>query len=153
MTERAAVVAHCIAMIARGAELSAAGNNATARASMLAMTTRCRTARRPAATVAVLPATNSIPAAAKTRPIRVGDAPAACNSSGTSRADTPVVRPAVRIAAAAVRVPRSPAAARKPAAARAVGRDGRAGARNRLRAAVTSAKTPAAARKGTVSPR
>ena len=59
------------------------------------------TARRPAAAVSALPTANKIPAAAKARPIRPGEAPAACSRAGTSRAQTPVLSPAVTTAAPA----------------------------------------------------
>src|SRR5260221_582411 len=73
---------------------------------------------RPTKAVSALPIANSIPAMAKSRPIRPVDAPAARNWTGTSRADTPVVTPAVRMAAAAQMVLRSEVAARRLAVAR-----------------------------------
>jgi len=59
------------------------------------------TARRPAAAVSALPTANKIPATAKARPICPGEAPAACSRAGTSRAQTPVLSPAVTTAAPA----------------------------------------------------
>ena len=79
------------------------------------------TARRPAAVVSALPAANKIPAAAKTRPICPEEAPVRCSWAGTSRAQAPVLRPAVTTAAAAPMTSRSRPAARSPAGA--AGRD------------------------------
>ena len=59
------------------------------------------TALRPAAAVSALPTANKIPATAKARPIWPGEIPAACSRAGTSRAQTPVLSPAVTTAAAA----------------------------------------------------
>ena len=107
------MVAHCIVTMANGAEATMAGERARARASMPAMATDMRTARRPAAVVSMLVTTNSTPPNANTRPIWPGDAPATCNTAGTRRAETPVVAPAVTMAAAATIVRRSAMAARR----------------------------------------
>jgi len=72
------------------------------------------TARRPTAAVSALPTANKIPAAAKARPICPGEAPAACSLTGTSRAQTPVLSPAVTTAAAAPMRSRFTLAARLP---------------------------------------
>ena len=56
-----------------------------------------------AAAVSALPTANKIPAAAKARPICPGEAPAACSRAGTSRAQTPVLSPAVTTAAPRLR--------------------------------------------------
>ena len=72
------------------------------------------TARRPAAAVSALPTANKIPAAAKARPICPGEAPAACSRAGTSRAQTPVLSPAVTTAAPAPMRSRFAAAGRSP---------------------------------------
>src|SRR5262245_65094177 len=85
--------------IASGAELKAAGDTARARASMPANATGIRTARPPATAVSVLPATKSIPATEKARPISPDEAPSACSCTGTRKAETPVVTPATTIAA------------------------------------------------------
>ena len=146
-------MAHSIPAMTKGAEVSAAGQVARDRASMPARSTGSRTARRPAAAVSVLPATNSTPDTANTRPILPGDAPAACSCSGTRRADTPVVAPAVTMAAAAAIVLRSAAAARRLMPIRARGGDWAAGTRSSARALVSTAKHPAATRNGLARPK
>src|SRR5262249_60234877 len=59
------------------------------------------TARPPATGASVLPATKSIPATEKARPISPDEAPSACSCTGTRKAETPVVTPATTIAATA----------------------------------------------------
>src|SRR5215831_18631708 len=138
---------------AHGAGVRAAGDTAMARANMPVKATCTRTARPPAAAVSVLPATKSAPATEKASPIVPGEAPAACSRAGTSRAETPVVTPAVTIAAAAQIGRLSPAAARRLALTGAAGAGAGAGTPSSPRAAVIRAKTRAAARNGTVRPK
>src|SRR5262245_14552656 len=118
---------------------------------MPANATGVRTARPPAAAVSVLAATKSTPATEKASPICPGEAPVACSRWGTSRAETPVVTPAVTIAAAAQIVRLSPTAARRLAVTGVAGAG--AGTLSSPRAAVIRAKTTAAARNGTVRPK
>src|SRR6516162_10369617 len=98
---------------AHGVRVRATGDMARARVTIPAKATGVRTARPPTAAVSVLPATKSAPATEKASPISPGEAPVACSRSGTSRAETPVVAPAVTIAAAAQIVRLSPMAARR----------------------------------------
>ncbi len=100
-TDRAAVVTHSIATRSSGVEPTTARESAAATTSMPPQVTVRFTARRPRAAVSALPTANKIPAAAKARPICPDEAPAACRRAGTSRAQTPVLSPAVTTAAAA----------------------------------------------------
>src|SRR5207344_2960769 len=115
--------------------------------------TGMRTARRPAAVVSVLATTNSTPPAAKTRPIWPGDAPATCSSAGTRRAETPVVRPAVMMAAAATIVRRLAVAARRLEPIRTGGAGAMARIRSSPRASVSAAKAAATTRNGLTRPK
>jgi hypothetical protein len=147
------VVAHSIAMMANGAEAKTAGVKARARASMPARITGMRMARFPADAVTVLPATKSTPDTAKATPIWAADAPAACSCSGTRRTETPVVPPAITMAAAAAIVLRSDTAARRLRPIGAGGGDWVAGTRSSARAPVSTAKHAAATRNGLARPK
>ena len=101
----------------------------------------------------MLPSANSIPAMAKSRPIRPGDAPAACNSAGASSAGTAVVTPAMTIAAAVQIMARSEMTARRLAPTRADGVPEPAGIRSAASPVVITAKTAAVASAGIASPK
>src|SRR6516165_758665 len=138
---------------AHGVRVRATGDMARARATIPAKATGVRTARPPAAAVSVLPATKSAPATENASPISPGEAPVACNRSGTSRAETPVVTPAVTIAAAAQIMRLSPAAARRVARTGGAGAAAGEGSLSTPRAVVIRAKTMVATRNGTVRPK
>src|SRR5262249_4121716 len=151
-TARAAVVAQSMLTIASGAELKAAGDTARARASMPANATGIRTARPPATAGSVLPATKSIPATEKARPISPAEAPSARSCTGTRKAETAVVTPATTIAATAEIVVLSVTVARRLAPTGGAGGAG-AGILSSPRAAVIAARVMAAARNGIVRPK